>query len=155
MRKVVLLDTQLIVLLVVGLTATEIIGKHKNLTAYGEDDFELLLLLLGAKPRLAFLPNTLSEASNLLRQHRDPERSRILATFRELIETHREHYVRSREAVALPGYDRLGLADCAIITGCRSRWRLLTADLDLFLVAQRSGIEAANFHHSREEFGLL
>ena len=153
--KPILLDTQLIVLLVVGLASKMIIRKHKNLTAFSEDDYELLILLLGEDPELMLLPNTVSEASNLLRQHRNPERTAILSTFRRLIETHRERYVTSRRAASLPEYERLGVTDSAIIACSSNRARLLTADLDLFLAAQGRGIDAVNFNHRREEFGLV
>jgi hypothetical protein len=55
MTRSVLLDTQLMVLLTVGLTSASIIAKHKNLTELTRDDFALLLFLLGREPRLILL----------------------------------------------------------------------------------------------------
>lgn len=80
-----ILDTQLLVLLVVGLTSPKIISKHKNLTAFDESDYELLRAMLGTDPNIVLLPNIVTESSNLLRQHRDSERTRIMTIFQELI----------------------------------------------------------------------
>lgn len=155
MTRPILLDTQLIVLLVVGLTSRTIIAKHKNLTAFSEDDFDLLLLHLGNEPRIVLLPNTVSEAASLLRQHRNPERSAILATFKQLIDRNHELYVTSRKAASRLEYGRLGVTDSAIIACCTNGLRLLTSDLDLFVAAQGAGIDAMNFNHEREGFGLV
>ena len=155
MTKPILLDTQLIVLLVVGLTSKAIIGKHKKLSEFSTDDFELLELLLGDDPKLVLLPNTVSEAGSLLRQHRNPERTAILSTFKKLIDLSRERYTASRVAASRAEYERLGITDSAIIACCTKRLRLLTADLDLYNAAREAGVDATNFNHERAYFRLI
>ncbi|ACA15220.1 conserved hypothetical protein [Methylobacterium sp. 4-46] len=155
MSTAILLDTQLLVLLVVGRTSKGIVAKHKNLTEFTAEDFDLLLILLGDNPALILLPNTVSEAANLLRQHRDPERTAILRTFAEIIGGHAEHYVASRKVVVRREYARLGITDSAILEIGRGNLEILTADLDLFLAAVGLSLRATNFNHKREEFDLL
>jgi hypothetical protein len=46
LRRPALLDTNLLVLLVVGLTSREYISIHKKLTSFSEQDFEILETLL-------------------------------------------------------------------------------------------------------------
>ncbi|RVU20545.1 PIN domain-containing protein [Methylobacterium oryzihabitans] len=152
----ILLDTQLMVLLAVGATSLSIIPKHKNLTEFTVDDFELLLHLLGRDPELILLPNTVSEAANLLRQHRDPERSRIMATLETIVGSNVERYVPSSEVVLRPDFRRLGLTDTAILEACKlPAYQILTADLDLFVAASISGLQAVSFNHQREDYGLI
>src|SRR4051794_39538240 len=97
------------------MTSTQIIQKHKNLTAFTIDDFELLSLLIGTEPELILLPNTVSEAANLLRQHRNPERTRIMQVFAALIDQHRERYLESALVAEMKHYLRLGITDAAIL----------------------------------------
>lgn len=149
-----ILDSQLVVLLVVGLVSKTIIPKHKNLTAYTPSDYDLLRAILGADPGILLLPNIVTESSSLLRQHRDPERRRLMAKLRELIASSEERYVPSARAAAQADYMRLGITDSAILVGGAPDLRLLTADLDLFVAAETSGLRAINFNHHRESFGM-
>lgn len=155
MTRSVLLDTQLMVLLAVGLTSASIIAKHKNLTEFTSDDFELLVFLLGREPRLILLPNTVSEAANLLRHHRDPERRAIMETFARLIVGHREYYIESRVVAARKEYHRLGITDAAILQCGAPDREILTADAGLYIAATQLGMRATNFNHKREEFGVV
>src|SRR3712207_4504605 len=115
MRRAIILDTQLMVLLAAGLTSRRLVVTHKRLTEFSEDDFDLLVLLLGSDPTLLLLPNTVSEAANLLRHHENPERNDILRVLSELVTRNRERYVRSRAVVGRSEYRRLGVTDCAIL----------------------------------------
>lgn len=151
----IILDTQLMVLLAVGITSTGIILKHKNLTAYTRDDFDLLVSVLGEDPKLVLLPNTVSEAANLLRQHRNPERRAILETFRHIIERHEERYVASVSAARAAEYHRLGIADSAILECETPATNILTADAELYVAAASRGLIVTNFNHLREADGIL
>ena len=73
----VILDSNLLVLLVVGTTSRSYIGKHKRLRAYTDRDFVLLLEVLSAAQRIIVTPNTVTETSNLAGQIAEPARSRI------------------------------------------------------------------------------
>ena len=44
--KPVLVDTNLAILLAVGLAGTELIARHKNLRVYDESDFAILVAVL-------------------------------------------------------------------------------------------------------------
>ncbi|WP_407519999.1 PIN domain-containing protein [Methylobacterium oryzisoli] len=155
MRRPIILDTQLMVLLVVGMTSIHIIPKHKNLTAFTIDDFELLSLLIGAEAELILLPNTVSEAANLLRQHKNPERTRIMQVFAELINQHEERYFESALVVKMKNYLRLGITDAAILKCCDGQCEILTADVELYVAAANEGMRVVNFNHKREDFGLI
>lgn len=155
MSRAIILDTQLIVLFAVGHTARTIIEKHKNLTAFNVTDFDLLMLLLGAEPKLVLLPNTVSESANLLRQHREPERSNIMETFKVVVHCHRERYITSKAATARREYSRLGVADAAILECYSDKYEILTADADLHVTASALGMRSTNFNHKRQDYGLL
>ncbi len=147
-----LLDAQLLVPLAAGATSPRPIEKHKNTHQCDVDDFDLLEVLLGAQA-VRLLPNVVTEASNLLRQHRRPERDVISLTLKKLVDASDEAYVASGAAREQADYIRLGLTDAALIL-CAKDDTLLTADAQLYLYAGR-GVQAINFNHERERYGLV
>ena len=80
------IDSNLLVLLVVGSVGLDLIAKHRRLRDYSRDDFETLVDLLSHVDHLYVTPNTLTEASNLLAQHGEPERSLFLEHLRAIIQ---------------------------------------------------------------------
>ena len=144
-------DANLLVLLVAGLTERGLIGKHRRLRTYSVEDYDLLAELLGRAGQVFVTPNTLTEASNLLAQHGEPERSRLLATLRSLIEASPETVIGSREASGHPAFLRLGLTDAALLQAVSPEVPLVTVDLDLYVAALAQGDERAiNFNHLRD-----
>ncbi|MDE0126921.1 MAG: hypothetical protein OXN97_20330 [Bryobacterales bacterium] len=70
-------DANLRVLLVAGTVDRRIISRHKRLQAFGPDDSVLLREFVAEFRIVLVTPDTLTEASNLMRQHREPEQSRL------------------------------------------------------------------------------
>lgn len=62
-----LLDTNLLVLLAVGLADPEKITSHKRLQKYDPVDFENLTTLVESSAKLILCPNIATETSNLIR----------------------------------------------------------------------------------------
>ena len=59
----ILIDANLLVLLVVGLTDKRLIERHKNVSSYDADGFDLLVEKLKEFSEVLLTPNTLTEAS--------------------------------------------------------------------------------------------
>ena len=147
----VFVDANLLVLLVIGLTNKGLITKHKRVRAFDTDDFELLCHILNRFPRVLVTPNVLTEASNLLAQHREPERSQILKKLSDLIADSQEAYVKSRVASQHGEFCRLGLTDSAFLEEVSAEKPLLTVDVRLYYAALRKDSEAGiNFTHFRQ-----
>jgi len=146
----VILDSNLLVLFIVGKTSPGLIEKHRRLQAYSVSDFDLLIEFIAPMSELIVTPNTLTEASNLLKHIAEPARARIAATFRDFIRVADEHYVKSAQAVDQSEFLRLWLTDAVILTELNSHQVLLTAHLDLYLAALRRGETAVNFNHLRQ-----
>jgi hypothetical protein len=146
----VLLDSNLLVLLVAGMSSREYIGKHRRLRDYSEEDFDLLIEFIRPMSALIVTPNILTETSNLLSGIGEPARSHIADTFRQLIGSLDERFVHSTRAVEQPEFPRLWLTDAAVLTELVNSHVLLTADLDLYLAALQRGYTAVNFNHLRQ-----
>ena len=146
--KRIFLDTNLLLLLIVGVTDRELIAKHRRLRAFDQDDYETLVRLLNQIDQILVTPNTLTEASNLLAQHGEPERSRLFDVLRTLIEENEEIVVTSKTASRNNEFTRLGLTDAALLEVVSNSNPLITVDLDLYLAAiRKEGQSAFNFRH--------
>ena len=143
-----LIDANLLVLLVAGRTDPGLIAKHRRLTEFTADDYDHLTNLVLQFGKVLVTPNTLTEASNLLAQHRDPERSRIFGMLKFLIEDTEEIVIASVDAARNSSFERLGLTDAALLEAISDATPLVTVDLDLYLAASRNAPNAAlNFRH--------
>ena len=110
----IFVDANLLVLLVVGETDKKLIVKHRRLREFQEEDYERLVRLINQVDKVLVTPNTLTEASNLLAYHGEPERSRFFEVLRILIEEHEEIVVTSKTASRNKEFKRLGLTDAAL-----------------------------------------
>jgi len=146
----VLLDSNLLVLFVAGMSSREYIGRHRRLRDYSEEDFDLLVEFIRPMSALVVTPNILTEASNLLSGIAEPARSHIADTFRQIVGSMDERFVQSTRAVEQREFPRLWLTDAAVLTELANSHVLLTADLDLYLAASQRGYSAVNFNHLRQ-----
>ena len=146
----IFIDANLLILLVVGETGTEFIAKHKRLKQFQVPDYERLARLVNQIDHVLVTPNTLTEASNLLAQHGDPERSRFFEVLKALIEESDEIVVASEVASHNSEFTRLGLADAALWEVVSNSTPVITTDLNLYLSAsKRESSSAFNFWHSQ------
>ena len=132
-------DSNLLVLLVVGSVGRELIPKHRRLQGYTAEDYDLLLDVIGQVERVFVTPNILTETSNLLGQHREPERSYFFEAFRSVIQDTEEIVVASEVASSNSEFIRLGLTDTSLLETVTEDVPLITVDSELyFAVMERS-----------------
>lgn len=105
------IDTNLLVLLVTGLASPDYIRKHKNLRQFAVGDYEMLDALLAEANEIFVTPHVLAETSSLAAQIGDPVRQHIRIALRLLLDTAKEKFIVSRDAMARAEYPRLGLTD--------------------------------------------
>lgn len=145
-----ILDTNLLVLFVVGTASRKYIGSHKRLKQFSEQDYDLLLQAIGAASEILVTPNTLAETSNLAKNISEPAKSEVMSVLGQIISESPEIYVRSADAVQNREYIRLGLTDSALISASTENTVLLTTDLGLYLALLDRGMNAENFNHMRD-----
>ncbi len=148
----VAVDSNLLLLLVVGMTSRDYVEKHKRLKEFTIEDFDLLQEQLSVATEIVVTPNTLTETSNLIDHIADPARAKIYETLRTLVQSPgaAERYISSAAAVEYPELPRLGLTDCVLLDACSTGTPLLTVDLRLYLAAIGRGDKALNFNHLRD-----
>jgi hypothetical protein len=153
-KRTLLLDTNLLILLVVGLYDPRAIIRFKrtNNQAFTEKDFELLEAAIEKFELLCTTPNILTEASNLL------EGSPYFSTFQELIEkVLGEHLLDSKTVIGVDNkcFAKFGLSDAVIRNlADQENITVLTVDLPLYGYINSLGLNAFNFNHLRSGYLL-
>lgn len=147
-----IIDSNLLVLFVVGTASRDYIAKHKRLNEFTETDYDILRRAIMQAPSVLVTPNTLTETSNLAAYIGEPARSHILGVLGQLVEACEERYLSSATAVRRPEFLRLGLTDAALLEAASGEAALLTTDLSLYLAALGKGAQAFNFNHLRDAY---
>jgi hypothetical protein len=141
-------DTNLLLLFLIGRTNKNRILSFKRTQAYVPEDFDLLDRFMAQFKILITTPHVLTEVSNLGKLQ-GQEQEAFRSQFTLMIEESREHYDESRLVVKQDCFGSLGLTDAAI-TSLASRGLLfLTDDLQLYLTLVKHGADAINFNHLR------
>lgn len=149
------LDTNLLIVLVVGLTDRSLVGNHKRTRAFGPEDFDLLLRIVLGAEQIIVTPHVLAETSNLLGQDDDPRCKMLRGKLKELMNLHDERHTPAVVVSQHSDFLRLGVADCGILSVLADDVVLLTDDLALYLAAMREDPKSMNFTHLRQANGLL
>jgi predicted nucleic acid-binding protein len=151
MTGVVVIDTNLLVLLVVGSAHTNYIAMHKRLKqSYNVDDFELLGVIIGEFSDIILIPHILAEVSSFATQIDNPARRKVRETLKTLIQTCNEIPIESIHAVRRFEFYQLGLTDATILHLCSMTIAginptLLTADSDLANSANSLGYSVIDY----------
>jgi len=151
MRGVIVLDTNLLLLLTVGLANREYVTRHKRLQSFDAGDFDLLLKVVRGASGVILIPHVLAETSNLARYCKDTMRFEIASKLGTVISDGTEHFLPSRVAVSRPEYLSLGLTDAVLLETTASGGTLMTADFDLYWAALTAGMNVENFSHIKEQ----
>lgn len=105
-------DTNLLLLLIVGHTRRDFITHHKRLQAYTESDFDSVAQSLRDVDVILTTPNVLTEVSNLLVQGvREPLRSQLMDTFVKFAQVMDEQFHPCKATMNHTCFGQLGLAD--------------------------------------------
>ena len=145
-----LIDTNLLVLLIVGFVNRDRISRFKRTTSYSSADWDLLSGILERISRRYTLPHVVAEVSTLT-DLKGPELEVAREVLLGLIKELRELQITSVDACATPLFMRLGLTDAAIAEAARlHRCSVLTNDSGLYTALANEGSPVAMFDHLRE-----
>jgi hypothetical protein len=144
-----LIDTNLLVLFVVGSVNRARIEQFKRTRQYSKSDYDLLLRVLGECKSLYTLAHVMAEVSNLT-DLTGPERLRARQLLKDALVILKEPSLPSARAAQSDHYEQLGLVGAAIAIAAREhKCAVLTDDLDLYCALSRQGIHTINFTHLR------
>jgi hypothetical protein len=147
--KGLLVDTNILLLYLVGSFDRKLVSRFKRTSQFTPEDFDLLAGLLSRFQRIVTTPNVLSEVSNLSGQLGEPARSKVLERFAAVVQLLDEHYLASTKACQAGPFIKLGLTDSAILLLAQDAYLVLTDDLKLHNFLEKAGIDSINFNHIR------
>jgi hypothetical protein len=150
--RALLLDTNLLLLFLVGGKDPGLVTSSRRLNAFEEDDYYLLIKFIDANRfnKLVSTPHILTEASNLLGLENHITKSAGREAIKEYVQHCTEITHGAQMLVDEPEYHRLGLTDVAIKIASQLPAFVLTADAPLYAHLLREGVEVANFNHVRQ-----
>ncbi len=149
-RAGILVDTNLLVLLIVGAVNPDRIATFKRTSAYTKADYNLLSRCLANFKPIYTVAHVLAEVSDLI-DLPGPERREARRVLKETISLLREPFIPSARAAEDQVYAALGLVDAAIGTVARAHdCYVLTDDLELYHRLAHDNVSVINFTHLRE-----
>lgn len=152
-HKGVLIDTNLLTVLLVGMLGHGEVEKFKRTRNFTSEDATGIHTLLGEFGWVCTTPHVIAEVSNLL-DWLDPKKKQnafeLLAVF---IQSLREISMTSKEIVATPIYFKLGISDAGLFMAAKEQHLVLvTVDFELYHYASGLHVEAINFNHFRQHW---
>lgn len=135
-----LIDTNSLVILILGLLNVKHLGKHKRASIYDEDDFIELLDFIEDPKNLVVLPNVWSEVDNLLNDFAGAEKYPYIQQIIEIIQNSSEIYLDTQSSTVHYAFPNLGITDSLLLTLGKDYDALITSDSQLSDYALSMGI---------------
>ncbi|WP_461098560.1 PIN domain-containing protein [Spirosoma luteolum] len=150
-----LIDTNLLVLLVIGSISEAAIAGNKRLSAYTTSDFRLLLSFVEQFSTLFTTPHILTEVSNLIGCETKQQRQG-LEILKLLTQRMEELLPASNETMSShsKSYLKFGLSDASIHRVAADNLFVLTDYLNFCYYLQGQNILALNFNNLRTDYLL-
>lgn len=150
--KCVLLDTNLLLLLLVGTVGRAWVAKHKRTTQFSAADFDFLVETLQGSS-IVTTPNVLAEVSNLGALGFDgPAKHRFFDVLKDFVLTKfDERQMTGKTTVESLLFQTLGLTDAGIERVASENVLVLTTDAPLWGQLQKRKLKAVNYAHLRRE----
>lgn len=137
----IFVDTNALILLIVGLIDKSLISSHKRTSIYDSVDFDNLAFLIGDLEKIVTTPNVLTEVDNLLNNFQKGHRWTYFQLLRELIFKSNEKYLQSKLCLDSNALFELGLTDTGVLEICKECDLLITGDSKLADYASAFGIK--------------
>lgn len=144
-----LIDSNLLLLFLVGTIGRNRITTFKRTQKYSLEDFELLERLISTFSRIVTTPQILTEVSNLGGALSGKELVSFRSTLKSQVEVMDERFIEARRITGDGSFARLGITDAAIVLLSNDGPLVLTDDLDLYVAIANRRFDVVNFNHIR------
>jgi rRNA-processing protein FCF1 len=151
-KRQLLLDTNLLILYLVGSYDPDRISHEKHTNIFNRDDFHLLRDFL-QNFELIVTPNILTELANLMDTLNKKTEMRLFAYLSTFINRWDETYIASKD-IHTPAFLKFGLADSVIHSLAEQGIIIMTVDFPLYHYLSGLNLGVINFNHLRSELIL-
>ena len=145
----IVIDTNALVILVLGLMDPRLIEGHKRTSIYDMRDFDDLLVMIGDVKQLVIIPNVWTEVDNLLNGFTGQRKDDYVAALTELIPQVAEEYITTSVATTEASFYDLGITDSLLLQLSRNYDLLITGDSQLSDYAKANGVEVYDIVEER------
>ena len=139
-----LLDTNVLVLLIVGSLSTDLIGQKAKLKNFDLDDFVLVARIAREATSHISTPNVLTEVSNHLGSGKQQLVPGGLEEFAKFVFLLDEFHFPSNEIVRMPEFNSLGLTDAGILRLADDKTCVVSVDFHLCNRLAGKGVDVIN-----------
>ena len=147
----ILIDTNSLIILIIGLINPKLINKHKRTSIYEEQDFIDLISFIDDLENLVVLPNVWTEVDNLLNDFNRGNKLRYIDEITNTIKNTSEIYMESQKATISDGFYDLGLTDSLLLEYSKKCELLITSDSKLSDYAVANGVQVFDIVKNRNE----
>lgn len=147
----VLIDTNILLLLIVGMYDKQLIEQHKRTNTFVIEDYDLLTEYIGQYQTWWVTSHSLAEVSNLLRQTHKQQIKGLMLCFSDLCTVLKESHIGKNALFRDNLYIRLGITDTGIVLKAKTVSCVLTVDFGLYNELLQKGYYSVNFNHLREK----
>lgn len=143
-HKGILVDTNLILLYLVGSLDVYLIKNFSCTSMFTEDDFNRVSKFIDFFDIKIIVPHVLTEVSDFI-----DNRQNLQAVLKVFIENSREIFIESIELSIKDTFLKFGLADTSVTYTAKDNYLIFTDDRPLYGFLINSGIEAVNLDQVR------
>jgi rRNA-processing protein FCF1 len=136
----ILIDTNALIVLLLGLMDKRLINKHKRTSIYEEQDFDDLISVIGSLDKLVVLPNVWTETDNLLNDFGGELKYQYMVQTIEAMKSTSEKYIESIKGFESDSFFDLGLTDSLLLSCAKECEFLITSDSGLSDYAKANGV---------------
>lgn len=137
----ILIDTNALIILILGLIDRRLIDTHKRTSIYEEQDYYDLLSVIVEIENLIVLPNVWTEVDNLLNGFNGEQKHQYITKITETIKSTSEQFMSSLIGVNSDSFFDLGLTDSLLLNLAKECDLLITSDSNLSDYAIANGIK--------------
>lgn len=145
----IVIDSNLLLLLILGSFDENLIGTFKRLAMFTVDDFHELQRLVSKFRAIRVTPHILTEVSNLANSLPEREKRSWAEYFRKwILDELQEQQVPAVQLVKSESFLHFGITDAALAEASRDTF-IVTVDNRLASYLQRQNLRVLNFNHLR------
>jgi hypothetical protein len=150
-RRDLVLDSNLLLLLLIGSYNRDLIATFKRVGAYSDGDYDMLRRLVAGFQNLVSTPHVLTEVSNLANSLPSPLKSFWFDHFANRISGIEERSAPAGVLAAMPEFANFGITDAALARLTQTTL-LVTADDRLCSHLRRRSLLAISFNDVRSGY---
>jgi len=149
--KGILIDSNLLLLLFIGLYDQDLIARFKRTKKYVKEDFTTLTNILDCIDKIITTPHVLTEVSNLSGQLHGNVKFNYFKKIEQLLDLELvdEKHKTARDISKNQCFHKFGITDTGIIEIAKGKYLVITDDATLAYWLQSNKIDVINFENIR------